>query len=186
MAAWRSDVDFIPQDLPDPARPNGVLAPYWTDLDGTGAEGIRAGTLTDGVNTWIVLQWDVVLFGTTSARAMQIWIGIDGVEDITYGYDVGTLGVGTPAGYGLTVGAENPSGTGGADIGVAAAGSPSDVELPDHDDAGSTRRDVHLHAHDPRRRQGQPLADDVDDGDHGGRYHHGVDGDRRHQEVGGK
>jgi hypothetical protein len=28
------DVSFEPQTLPDPARPNGVLAPFWTDLDG--------------------------------------------------------------------------------------------------------------------------------------------------------
>ena len=114
-----SDVDFIPQTLPDPARPNGVLAPYWTDLDGTGSEGIRAATLTDGVDTWLVLQWDVRLFGVTApsgVRAMQIWIGINDVEDISYEYDASTLGVGTPAGYGLTVGAENPSGTGGAQI----------------------------------------------------------------------
>ena len=32
-----------PQTLPDPAPPNNVLAPYWTDLDGTGAPGIFVG-----------------------------------------------------------------------------------------------------------------------------------------------
>jgi len=114
-----SDVDFIPQTLPDPVRPNGVLAPYWTDLDGTGTEGIRAATLTDGVSTWLVLQWDVRLWGITTpdgARAMQIWIGIDGTEDISYEYAASALGQTTPPGYGLTVGAENPSGTGGAQI----------------------------------------------------------------------
>ena len=26
--------------IPDTARPNNVLAPFWTDLDGTGAPGI--------------------------------------------------------------------------------------------------------------------------------------------------
>ena len=111
-----ADVDFIPQDLPDPTRPNGVLAPYWTDLDGTGTEGVRATILTDGVDEWIVLQWDVRLWGSTSPRAMQIWIGINGVEDISYGYAASSLGINTPPGYGLTVGAENPSGTGGAQI----------------------------------------------------------------------
>ena len=64
----QSDVDFIPQTLPDPARPNGVLAPYWTDLEGGGTEGIRAATLTDGVDSWLVLQWDVRLFGLTGHR----------------------------------------------------------------------------------------------------------------------
>ena len=26
------DIQFTPQNLPDPARPNNVLASYWTDL----------------------------------------------------------------------------------------------------------------------------------------------------------
>ena len=50
------DIDFIPQTFPNSARPNGVLAPFWTDLDGTGAPGIFIATLTDGVNDWIVVE----------------------------------------------------------------------------------------------------------------------------------
>ena len=118
-SAGGADIQFTPQTLPDPARPNGVLAPYWTDLDGSGTEGVRPAVLSDGVGRWIVLQWDVRLFGPvtpTSARAMQIWIGVNGVEDVSFGYAVSTLGRGTPSGFGLTVGAENPSGTGGAQI----------------------------------------------------------------------
>lgn len=118
--ATSSDVTFTPQNLPDPARPNGVLAPYWTDLDGTGAPGVRAASLTDGVSTWVVVQWNVHLYGDASpggTRAMQVWIGTGGAEDVSYAYDAATLGLGTPAGYGLTVGAENVSGTAGAQIG---------------------------------------------------------------------
>lgn len=116
------DVDYVPQTLPDPAAPNGVLAPYWSDLDGNGAPGIYIGSLTDGVNSWVVVEWDVVLWGTTDHRKMQIWIGVDGVEDVSYAYDAATtLGQGTPAGYGLTVGAENESGTAGAQL----AGPPT-------------------------------------------------------------
>ena len=33
---------------PDPARPNNILAPFWTDLDGTGAPGIFAATVSGG------------------------------------------------------------------------------------------------------------------------------------------
>ena len=51
---------------PNPARPNNVLAPFWTDLDGTGAPGILA-VLTDGVSDWIVVEWRVNVFGTTSS-----------------------------------------------------------------------------------------------------------------------
>jgi hypothetical protein len=112
-----ADNSPTPQTLPDPTPPNGVLAPYWTDLDGTGAPGIRVATLTDGVDTWLVVQWNVNLFGTTDARSMQVWIGLNGVEDISYSYQpITTLGVGTPTDYGLTVGAENVTGGAGAQI----------------------------------------------------------------------
>jgi hypothetical protein len=59
----------------------------WTDLDGTGAPGIYAGTLTDGVSTWLVIEWRVNDWGTTNQRRFQTWIGVNGVEDISYGYD---------------------------------------------------------------------------------------------------
>ena len=45
--------------------------------------GIYAATLTDGVNTWIVIEWQVNVFGTTSNRHFQVWLGVNGVEDIT-------------------------------------------------------------------------------------------------------
>jgi hypothetical protein len=111
-----ADVSFEPQTFPDATPPNGVLAAYWTDLDGTGAPGIRVASLTDGVHNWIVAQWNVNAFGTTSPRNMQVWIGLNGVEDISYAYAANTLGVDAPAGAGLTVGAENLTGVAGAQI----------------------------------------------------------------------
>jgi hypothetical protein len=47
-------------ELPNPAAPNDVLAPFWTDLDLTSARGgaSRVATLTDGVSTWLVVDWD--------------------------------------------------------------------------------------------------------------------------------
>jgi hypothetical protein len=96
---------------PDPARPNNMLAPFWTDLDGTGAPGIFAGVLTDGVNSWIVIEYRVNVFGTTSSRVFQTWIGIDGVQDITYAYDPTNL-PGDPSGQDFLVGAENELGQG--------------------------------------------------------------------------
>ncbi|MEV0284515.1 S8 family serine peptidase [Kribbella sp. NPDC050820] len=110
------DVQFLPQTLPDPARPNNVLASYWTDLDGTGAPGVFATILTDGVSDWVVLEWRVNLFGTTSLKVFQQWIGVNGTEDITYAYDPANLPGSPPAGYGLTVGAENFEGTAGGQI----------------------------------------------------------------------
>jgi subtilisin family serine protease len=115
------DVTFMAQTLPDPARPNGVLAPFWTDLDGTGAPGILVATLTDGVDDWVVVEWRVNVFGTNSLRVFQQWIGVNGTEDITFAYDPANLPAAPPAGYGLTVGAENNEGSAGAQI----AGTPT-------------------------------------------------------------
>ena len=107
------DVVFEPQTLPDPARPNAILAPFWTDLDGTGAPGIFAGILTDSVDEWLVVEWRVNVFGTTSRRVFQMWIGLNGTEDVTFTYDPENLPAAPPTGRGLTVGAENFTGTGG-------------------------------------------------------------------------
>jgi hypothetical protein len=95
---------------PDPARPNNLLAPFWTDLDGTGAPGIFAGILTDGVNFWLVIEYRVNVFGTTSGRTFQVWIGINGVQDIAYAYDPANL-PGDPS-QPFLVGAENQFGQG--------------------------------------------------------------------------
>nr|BFE77443.1 hypothetical protein GCM10020093_000440 [Planobispora longispora] len=111
-----ADIEVTPQTLPDPARPNGVLAPYWTDLDGTGAPGVLATILTDGTSDWLVVEWRLNVFGTTDLKVFQQWIGLNGTEDITYTYDPANLPGEPPAGYGLTVGAENDEGTAGEQI----------------------------------------------------------------------
>lgn len=96
---------------PSPAPPNNILAPFWTDLDGTGAPGVYAGTLTDGVNTWLVFEYRVNVFGTVSARRFQVWIGLDGTQDITFAYDPADLPA-NPSGQPFLVGAENHLGGG--------------------------------------------------------------------------
>lgn len=94
---------------PNPARPNNVLAPFWTDLDGTGAEGAYVAVLTDGVNSWLVVEHRVNVFGTADKRTFQVWIGIDGTQDITYAYAAPQA---DPAGQPFLVGAENLLGQG--------------------------------------------------------------------------
>ena len=107
------DIQFEPPGVPDVARPNNVLAPFWTDLTGDGgAPGIFAATLTDGVDTWLVIEWRLNVFGTTSQRVFQLWIGVNGVEDISYAYDPANL-PGDPNGQALAVGAENLDGSDG-------------------------------------------------------------------------
>lgn len=109
-----ADIGSTPQALPDPSPPNNVLAPYWSDLDGTGAPGILIGTLSDGTSSWLVVEWRLNLYGTADTKVFQQWIGLNGTEDITYVYDPARLPGAPPATYGLTVGAENHEGTAGA------------------------------------------------------------------------
>ncbi|MFC6017743.1 S8 family serine peptidase [Plantactinospora solaniradicis] len=102
---------LLPASLPDPARPNNVLAPFWTDLDGTGAPGLYAATLEDGSNVWLVLEWQVNVWGTTSNRHFQVWIGLNGTQDIVFAYDPGALPANPNQPF--LVGAENADGSGG-------------------------------------------------------------------------
>jgi hypothetical protein len=106
-----ADVQFVNQDLPDPDRPNNVLAPFWTDLNPGAGGAMRAGFLTDGVDTWLVFDWEnVVNYGTAAQNSFQVWIGVNGVEDISYAYG-GNLTAGADGL--LTVGAENTFGNRG-------------------------------------------------------------------------
>ena len=86
-----------------------MLAPFWTDLDGSAAPGILVGILTDGVNNWIVVEWRVNDWGTNQLRTFQVWIGINGVQDITYAYAAAPI---APAGQDFAYGAENEAGAG--------------------------------------------------------------------------
>ncbi|HXB57057.1 MAG TPA: S8 family serine peptidase [Vicinamibacteria bacterium] len=112
-----SDIQFLNQHFPNPAPPNNVLAPFWTDLDATPARGgaMRVGSLSDGVHTWIVFEWDnVPNFSNNAQRnSFQVWVGVNGVEDISYVY-----GPQLTAGEGgfLTVGGENKFGSRGANF----------------------------------------------------------------------
>lgn len=124
-----ADIQFAPQTLPDVTPPNGVLAPYWTDLDGTGETGVLATTLSDGTNSWLVIEWHVHVYGVAGTKVFQQWIGLGGTEDITYAYDPANLPGLPPAGYGLSVGAENDEGNAGGQIDTSAAGPSQDYRI---------------------------------------------------------
>ncbi len=94
---------------PDPAPPNDMLAPFWTDLDGTGAPGIFVASLTDGTDDWLVFEHRVRVWGTSDLRRFQVWIGINGVQDISYTYSAAQA---DPNGQDFLVGAENEQGQG--------------------------------------------------------------------------
>jgi hypothetical protein len=103
--------------LPSTVRPNNILAPFWTDLDGTGAPGVHLNVLTDGVSDWLVVEWRVNVFGTSSLRMFQVWIGVNGVQDVVFAYDPSAL-PGNPNGQDLFVGAESIDGSRGATLGA--------------------------------------------------------------------
>lgn len=108
-----SDVEYINQIFPDSAPPNNVLAPFWTDLNPSFGGEMRIAILADGPLAWLILDWeDVREYSTDTTDSMQIWIGLNGVEDITYTYGDMSSGDGGFA----TVGAENNFGNRGANV----------------------------------------------------------------------
>jgi Subtilase family/Fibronectin type-III domain/PA domain len=121
-----ADVEFVPQTMPDPALPNNVVAPWWTDIDlsqaATPNTGVRVTILTDGADEWLVVDYeDVATFGSCSpgpcdVHDFEVWIGLTGDanpgEDVTMAF--GDVGVGSPDG--LNAGAENRDGSSGVNI----------------------------------------------------------------------
>jgi hypothetical protein len=107
--------------FPNPLRPNGVLAPFWTDLDGTGSPGIRAAVLDFSPVHYLVVQWDVHVHGSDSPRTFEAWIGVDGTEDIHFTYDQSRLPSADGLAGPLSVGAENADGSGGDGLGLDVA-----------------------------------------------------------------
>jgi hypothetical protein len=109
------DNTTVNQSFPDPARPNNVLAPFWTDLNPDNGGALRIGVVSDASDSWIVLDWDAVSeFSVVNSNSFEIWIGIKGdahpVEDISFAY--GTIQGSGNGGF-LSVGAENKPGTRG-------------------------------------------------------------------------
>ncbi len=119
------DVQFINQTLPDATPPNNVLAPFWTDLNPGAGGAVRISTLTDGADTWIVVDYEGAKeYSTTRADSFEIWIGVNGDanpgEDISFAY--GLLQGNGDGGF-LTVGAENLFGNRGANYYVDGTGT---------------------------------------------------------------
>ena len=122
-----SDVNFEPQDIPDPARPNNVIAPFWTDLNTAFGGNMYIGELSDGVNSWIVMDWENVAIYTSGAPVtFQIWLQEGSTESVTWAY--GDLpSAGDPSG--LVIGAENRDGSSAQQLaGIPANGSDFTVE----------------------------------------------------------
>jgi uncharacterized repeat protein (TIGR01451 family) len=116
-----NDITYINQTLPDPTLPNNVLAPFWTDLNPAVGGELRAAYLTNGVDDWLVLDWEYVPnYDDGELNSFQMWIGVNGIQDISYTY--GSVSDGNN-GF-LTVGAENDTGTSGDNWYVNGSGTP--------------------------------------------------------------
>jgi hypothetical protein len=81
--------------LPDPALPNNLLAPWWTDLDLSAGGEWYTGALTDGATVYDVFEWrDVPRYGDERSRAtFQIWLARGtNLGWFTYGSLTGDVG----------------------------------------------------------------------------------------------
>jgi hypothetical protein len=65
--------------------------------------------------------------GDPATRVFQLWVGDNGIEDVTFTYDPAARPAAPPLSYGLTIGAENVDGSGGAQ--VAAPAPESDYRV---------------------------------------------------------
>ncbi len=101
--------------FPSPARPNNVIAPYWTDLDPSAGGAIRVAVLTDDTSgtNYLVIDYDHVPdYGSAKTNTFEVWIQLGDTEGqwLDYGHLDG------PNGQALAVGAENSDGTSGVNV----------------------------------------------------------------------
>lgn len=136
-----SDVAFAPQSFPNGARPNNVIAPFWTDTNVPAGGAIRIASLTDGSSSWLIVDYAAVKnFSNATTHTGEIWLRLasggagtgPSSEQITISYgptmfpgDFGATGNGNAAlgdpGSGINWGAENRDGTSGKNIASAPA-----------------------------------------------------------------
>jgi subtilisin family serine protease len=118
-----ADVAYLNTNLPDAAPPNNILAPFWTDLNPSAGGNMYAGYLTDGVDTWLVIEWKSVpnYSNHLQTNSFQVWIGVGATKDISFAYGPD---VSTGDGGKLTVGAENMYGNSGEAVYYNGTGTP--------------------------------------------------------------
>jgi hypothetical protein len=114
-----ADIVFSPQHFPNPARPNNVVAPLWNDLNPPAGGTIRIATLSDGTNTWIVVDYNAVKnFSNATTHTFEVWLQTGSAasgEQITISY--GNANTASPdPGSGGNSGAENREGTSGQNL----------------------------------------------------------------------
>ena len=124
-----ADIVFVPQHFPNTARPNNVVAPFWTDTNPPAGGAIRIAALNDGSSTWLVVDYDAVKnFSNATTHTGELWFrlasGAAGTgpssEQVTISYGAANAAAGDP-GSGINWGAENRVGTSGVNLAAAPA-----------------------------------------------------------------
>jgi subtilisin family serine protease len=125
-----ADVNFFPQTFPNSARPNNVMAPFWTDLNTTGGttgnNQILVNVLTDGDSDWIIVDFEKVKnFSNATTHTGEIWIRASlanhtgpSSEQLTWSLENANAASGDP-GSAINWGAENRDGTSGKNLASA-------------------------------------------------------------------
>jgi hypothetical protein len=173
------DASLTPK-LPSTGRPNGVLAPFWTDLqDDSTADASRGIWVATVANTsappcvrslFIVVEWRLYEYGTTTERRAQAWIQADDPEcptdpvpaQATYlTYDLTTLAAAPTRDW--AIGAEDAAGIRGQGL----TAFPADhlvVETVANNDAPVAVADSYTVTEDAPRTVASPglLANDTD------------------------
>jgi hypothetical protein len=102
--------------FPNSSRPNNVLAPFWTDLnpaDTANPGGVYIASLSDPAgNSYIEVDWETVLFGTSTVQTFDVIFQTGSTENIWFDY--GHVSDPAPAAAPTIIGAENRDGTSGA------------------------------------------------------------------------
>lgn len=129
-----ADVDYLNTALPNRAAPNNLLAPFWTDLNPAAGGAVRVGVVSDGVDRWLVIDYEAVpnFSSPTQTNTFQIWLGITQPDDVSFTYGATTAGDG---GF-VTVGAENEAGSTGTTIflnGSPAGARPRPTNTTDYE-----------------------------------------------------
>jgi len=114
---------FNNQNLPDPASPNDIIAPFWRDLNMNQGGNMYIVVLNGGGGfQWTVYEWEQIPhFGGTDTVTMQVWMANNTSPDAGTFYI--TYGAMDNPGAGGTVGIENTDGTIGSSYFYNGAGT---------------------------------------------------------------
>lgn len=110
-----ADLGQPPQTFPDPTPPNNVIAPFWTDLDPSAGGNMYAANVIGGDRSWVVIEWEnVPAFDGEDAYTFQVWLASNtDEEDVSLVYHRVD---GSGAASGLSIGAEDATGSDGANF----------------------------------------------------------------------